>query len=47
MAAKSLRLRTVQASAVTLVQRFGSALDLNVHFHMQFPDGVYVEGRWA
>ncbi len=29
--------------AVTLIQRFGSALNLNVHFHMLFLDGVYVE----
>ena len=28
--------------AVTLIQRFGSALNLNVHFHMIFLDGVYV-----
>jgi hypothetical protein len=28
--------------AVTLVQRFGSALNLNVHFHMMFVDGVYL-----
>jgi ribosomal protein S27E len=27
--------------AVTLVQRFGSALNLNVHFHMVFLDGAY------
>jgi hypothetical protein len=27
---------------VTLIQRFGSALNLNVHFHMLVPDGVYV-----
>jgi hypothetical protein len=27
---------------VTLIQRFGSALNLNVHFHMLFLDGVYV-----
>jgi hypothetical protein len=26
-----------------LIQRFGSALNLNVHFHMLFLDGVYVE----
>ena len=35
--------------AVTLVQRFGSALNLNVHFHMLFVDGVYLVGdlgRW-
>jgi hypothetical protein len=29
------------AGAVTLVQRFGSALNLNVHFHMLFVDGAY------
>jgi pyruvate/2-oxoglutarate dehydrogenase complex dihydrolipoamide acyltransferase (E2) component len=28
---------------VTLIQRFGSALNLNLHFHMLFLDGVYVE----
>ena len=27
--------------AVTVIQRFGSALNLNVHFHMLMPDGVY------
>jgi hypothetical protein len=31
--------------AVTLIQRFGSALKLNVHLHMLFLDGVY--GRTA
>jgi len=31
--------------AVTLIQCFGSSLNLNVHFHMLFLDGVYVEGR--
>ncbi|MHC4092902.1 MAG: transposase [Planctomycetota bacterium] len=29
--------------AVTLIQRFGSALNLNIHFHMLFLDGVYVD----
>lgn len=28
--------------AVTLIQRFGSALNLNIHFHMLFLDGLYV-----
>ncbi len=32
---------TGAAGAVTLVQRFGSALNLDVHFHMLFLDGVY------
>jgi hypothetical protein len=35
--------KTAQAGAVTLIQRFGSALNLNVHFHMLFLDGVYIE----
>jgi len=29
--------------AVTLIQRFGGALNLNVHLHMLFLDGVYVK----
>jgi hypothetical protein len=35
---------TAQTGAVTLVQRFGSALNLNIHFHMLFLDGVYTGG---
>ena len=37
--------KTAQTGAVTLIQRFGSALNLNVHFHMLFLDGVYVARR--
>ena len=33
---------TAQTGAVTLIQRFGSALNLNIHFHMIFLDGVYI-----
>ena len=33
-----------QTGAVTLIQRFGSALNLNIHFHMLFLDGVYDTG---
>ena len=33
---------TAQTGAVTLIQRFGSALNLDIHFHMLFLDGVYV-----
>ena len=29
------------AGAITFVQRFGSALQLNVHFHVLVPDGVF------
>jgi hypothetical protein len=36
--------KTARTGAVTLIQRFGSALNLNVHFHMLFLDGVYVDG---
>ena len=32
---------TARTGAVTLIQRFGSALNLNIHFHMLFLDGVY------
>jgi ribosomal protein S27E len=37
---------TGHPGAVTLIQRIGSALNLNIHFHMIFLDGVYlpVEG---
>jgi ribosomal protein S27E len=34
--------KDAHTGAVTLIQRFGSALNLNVHFHMLFLDGVYV-----
>ena len=32
-----------RTGAVTLIQRFGSALNLNIHFQMLFLDGVYVD----
>ena len=34
----------LRVGAVTLIQGFGGALNLNLHFHMLFLDGVYVEG---
>ena len=34
--------KTARSGAVTFIQRFGSALNLNIHFHMLFLDGVYV-----
>ena len=37
-----LQLKQAATGAVTLVQRFGSALNLNIHFHILFLDGVYV-----
>ena len=36
---------TARIGAVTLILRFGSALNLNVHFHMLLLDGVYVDGE--
>lgn len=36
--------KTAKTGAITLIQRFGSALNLNVHFHMLFLEGVYAEG---
>ena len=35
--------KRAQAGAVTLIQRFGSALNLNLHLHMLFLDGVYAK----
>lgn len=35
--------KSAHTGVVTLIQRFGSALNLNIHFHMLFLDGVYVE----
>lgn len=32
-----------QTGAITFIQRFGSALNLNVHFHILFLDGVFSE----
>jgi hypothetical protein len=34
-----------RTGAVTLIQRFGSALNLNIHFHMLFLDGVYLSAQ--
>jgi hypothetical protein len=33
-----------KTGAVALIQRFGSALNLNIHLHMPFLDGVYTFG---
>jgi hypothetical protein len=34
---------TAQAGAITLIQCFGGALNANIHFHMLFLDGVYID----
>ena len=38
---------SAHTGAVTLIQRFGSALNLNIHFHMLLLDGVYTGGHAA
>ena len=42
-----LKKKETSTGAVTLIQRFGSAANLNIHFHCLFLDGVYrmVEGK--
>ena len=34
--------QSARTGAITFIQRFGSALNLNIHFHMLFLDRVYV-----
>lgn len=41
--AKKNNLGRCQTGAVTFIQRFGSALNLNIHAHSLIPDGVFVE----
>jgi hypothetical protein len=40
----NLNKRNGKAGAVTLIQRFGGSLNLNVHFHQLFIDGCYELG---
>ena len=41
----------IEPGAVTLIQRFGSSINLNVHLHMLVLEGVYATGeedpRWV
>jgi hypothetical protein len=39
--------KQAKTGAVTLIQRFGSALNLNIHFHMLFLEGAISENRWG
>jgi transcription initiation factor TFIIIB Brf1 subunit/transcription initiation factor TFIIB len=41
--AKQLNLKNPKVGAITVVQRFGGALNLNVHFHSLYTDGVFHE----
>ncbi|MFT6122930.1 MAG: hypothetical protein ACJASG_001458 [Oleiphilaceae bacterium] len=38
---------TAQTGSVTLIQRFGSAVNLNIHFHMLFLDGIFAEDPYG
>jgi hypothetical protein len=39
--------KQAKTGAVTLIQRFGSALNLNIHFHMLFLEGAISENSWG
>ena len=39
--------KQAKTGAVTLIQRFGSALNLNIHFHMLFLEGAISENYGA
>src|SRR5436309_11868758 len=43
-ARESSGLKQLQCGAVTFVQRFGSAVNLHVHFHAIVLDGIYAAG---
>ena len=43
--AKKMGLSEPKVGSVTVIQRFGGALNLNVHFHTLFMDGVYFENK--
>jgi|TARA_B110000495_G_C22929764_1_gene543460 hypothetical protein len=45
MQARAQGYTNVQCDSVTFVQRFGSALNLNPHFHVLMLDGGYVCGE--
>jgi hypothetical protein len=39
--------KQAKTGAVILIQRFGSALNLNIHFHMLFLEGAISESPWG
>ena len=41
--AKQLDLKNPKVGAITVIQRFGGGLNLNVHFHTLYTDGVFHE----
>jgi hypothetical protein len=45
--ARKLNLRNPKTGAITVVQRFGGALNLNVHFHTIYIEGVFYENEYG
>jgi hypothetical protein len=43
--AKRYGIKNAKLGSVTFIQRFGSALNLNVHFHTLFADGVFYKSE--
>ena len=43
--AKQSGIKLAKPGSVTFIQRFGSALNLNVHFHTLFTDGVFYKNK--
>ena len=43
MLQQSIDRKLAQAGSVTFIQRFGSAINVNVHVHPLFLEGVYVD----
>jgi hypothetical protein len=39
--------KQAKTGAVTIIQHFGSALNLNIHFHMLFLEGAIRENNWG
>ena len=40
---RGLKRANMQPGSVTFIQRFGSAINLNLHFHCVFLEGVYLD----
>jgi hypothetical protein len=45
--ARTHNLKKPKTGAITVVQRFGGALNLNVHFHTIYIDGVFHENDYG
>ncbi len=43
--AKKQGIRNPKTGAITFIQRFGGSLNLNIHFHTLFLDGVYFKNK--